>query len=566
MSKAAEQATMDPFGLCGSTVADKYRIGSLVGAGGFGVVYRGTHTAFGEPIAVKCLHVSDQLQAKEREELLRKLQEEGAVLHRLSKRCAAIVQALDVGAMTTPAGQWVPYLVLEWLDGETLAEHLASRRAARSHCSLDEAIELLNPAAEALALAHRQGIAHRDVKPENLFLSHIDGESTTKVLDFGIAKVLASESAFTASPAATQDRPTAFTPRYGAPEQFDKRLGATGPWTDVFALGLILVELVIGERALSGDDPTQLYVSATNPRRRPTLRACGVPTSDAIEAVLAKALAIEPHDRYADASGFWQALQDAVASSPKVTAPVGLDSERALALEHAATVPSGAATASSAPTVTSLGEATAGPTAPAAGARPARDREDFEVGVIALASQGVDLTVANVVARLGVKPQTATTWLDALVAEGRLSRQHEPRRDLLLYSVRGLTVPQPASPRRLDRWQEMLLGLLQIDMSIEATVDPDKRKSVPLGVAAGLFLPGVGLVYAAPLFSTILVLVFGALGIGALGKVPFLGAVLSLVATGIFALASAALGGAYTWHYNRHGKRTPLRALRYRKR
>jgi len=259
----------DPFGLCGTTIDDKYRVNAVIGAGGFGVVYRGVHTGFGEPIAVKCLKISSDLDAKARDKLLTRLQDEGRVLHRLSKASSGIVQALDVGAVTTEAGQWVPYLVLEWLEGETLAEHMAARKAnGDGPYDISQAIELLEPAARALAVAHRQKVAHRDVKPENIYLTQVSGQRTLKVLDFGIAKVLSQHAVFTAAPAATQPSATAFTPLYGAPEQFNKKRGATGPWTDVFALALIFVELATGERALHGDDATQLYIAAADPASR----------------------------------------------------------------------------------------------------------------------------------------------------------------------------------------------------------------------------------------------------------------------------------------------------------
>src|SRR5262245_23883052 len=238
----------DPFQLCGTTIEGKYRIASVVGDGGFGVVYRGVHKGFGELIAVKCLKLPSALDEKQREDLLEQLRDEGRLLHRLSKVTSGIVQALDVGAFTTAADVWVPYLVLEWLEGETLAEHL-STRAARGDApyALADAIALLEPAARALAVAHKQKIAHRDVKPPNLFVTEVSGARTLKVLDFGIAKVLTET---TAQLEATKQGPSAFTPRYGAPEQFNKQRGASGPWTDVFALALILVEVVTGKKAL----------------------------------------------------------------------------------------------------------------------------------------------------------------------------------------------------------------------------------------------------------------------------------------------------------------------------
>ena len=306
----------DPFDLIGTTIEGKYRVASVIGDGGFGVVYRGVHTGFGELIAIKCLKIPTNLDEKHRQDLLEGLRDEGRLLHKLSKATPGIVQALDVGAMTTPAGAWVPYLVLEWLEGETLGELMRHREEqGLGGMPIAEAIELLTPAARALAVAHQHKIAHRDVKPANLFVTKVGDKRTVKVLDFGIAKVL-TDTTITEALAVTRQGPSAFTPRYGAPEQFNKQRGASGPWTDVFALALILVELSTGRRALDGDDPTQLYVASADPTLRPTLRGRGLDVPDEIEAVISKALHVEPKYRYGDAGEMWDALTQAAGVSP----------------------------------------------------------------------------------------------------------------------------------------------------------------------------------------------------------------------------------------------------------
>jgi serine/threonine-protein kinase len=194
-----------------------------------------------------------------------------------------------------------------------------------------EAIALIEPAARALAVAHAQKIAHRDVKPANLFVTAVGGTRTLKVLDFGIAKVLTEHSSFTEALAATRAGPTAFTPRYGAPEQFNKQRGATGPWTDVFALGLIFVEMVSGRKALEGDDPTELYIIAADPSMRPTPRARGAEVPEAVERVIARALSVEPKHRFADAGAFWEALSAAVGQDAGKGMPVRTSSAPSLA-------------------------------------------------------------------------------------------------------------------------------------------------------------------------------------------------------------------------------------------
>jgi hypothetical protein len=120
--------------------------------------------------------------------------------------------------------------------------------------------------------------------------------------------------------------------------------------------------------------------------------------------------------------------------------------------------------------------------------------------------------------------------------------------------------------RLQQRWTAaapLVLRALQIDPSIEPTVAPEKRKSVPVGALLGLFLPGIGLVYAAPVLTALVVLVCGAIPAGLLEGVPVVGGLLSGLAWLVLALVSSVLGGTYVWHYNRHGKRTALRALRY---
>ena len=605
----------DPYRLCGTSVDGKYRVESVVGTGGFGVVYRGVHGAFGEPIALKVLRLPPGLDDAGRASLLRTLQEEGAILHRLSKRSSAIVQALDVGAMTTPSGDWVPYLVLEWLEGETLAAHLAERRKrGRGGMPLSEALDLLEPVAAALGLAHRQRVAHRDVKPHNIFLAHDDEGRQVKVLDFGIAKVLAAHAAFTASPSATRPSPSAFTPQYGAPEQFDKRRGATGPWTDVYALALVVVEALSGEPALVGDDPLQLYVASCDGDRRPTPRQAGVRTSRAVEAVFERALAMEPSARFADASAFWTALCGAArakkdrpsgegSSAPAARASrgeacdteefvvrrgielsgephgevasdteasPGADGDPSPSIEAAAEPPSHARTAtapaSSAAPSSELPQsegASSSARDPTTGS-PVTTYSRFEVGVIELASAGIAVTAPNMVAKLGVELWEAEQWLERMVDRGTIEPADDAPGGVRAYRVRGLTLA-PAPPSlavRLGPLRTQLFAWLAIDMAEPETVDEKKRKRFDVGVAVGALMPGVGLIYAAPFWSTLMALVLGGLAVGWAGSLPVVGFVLRFLAPLLFAVGSGALAAVYVWHYNRAGKRTSLHAAR----
>src|SRR5262245_45133913 len=99
----------DPFGWVGNTIADKYAIAEVAGAGAFGVVYRGTHLGMEVPIAVKCLKIAAVLPEADRRSVLA----EARVLYQLSKRTPHVVQAIDVGAAESPTGDWTPYIVME---------------------------------------------------------------------------------------------------------------------------------------------------------------------------------------------------------------------------------------------------------------------------------------------------------------------------------------------------------------------------------------------------------------------------------------------------------------------
>jgi formylglycine-generating enzyme required for sulfatase activity len=310
------QSRRDPLGISGTLIADKYRIAYAVGEGGFSVVYLAEHTIWRQPVAIKCFKVLANAPEDQREGLLDGFIQEGKLMASLSSRSAAIVQARDVGTFTTPDGQWLPYMVLEWLDGKPLDLVLYEEgRAGLPARAIHEVLALLEPAAAALEIAHSRGIAHRDIKPANFFVMGDPRgmEAYVKVLDFGIAKVMADHAAVAASMAQTGTEITAFTPNYGAPEQFSRTHGATGPWTDVFAMALILVEMLRGgSPALEGNDLIQLAIASRDPGRRPTPRAFGLQVTDAVEQVFTYALAISPGDRYRTMGQLWAALHQAV--------------------------------------------------------------------------------------------------------------------------------------------------------------------------------------------------------------------------------------------------------------
>ncbi|MBI5537566.1 MAG: SUMF1/EgtB/PvdO family nonheme iron enzyme [Deltaproteobacteria bacterium] len=314
---ALDTGAPDPLGLCGRQIEGKYRVEALIGEGGNSFVYRAQHLIWQRPVALKCFK-AERVPAATfqlwREAFIR----EGRLLSELSSRHTAIVQARDVGTLTLPSGAQILFLVLEWLDGVPL-DLLLERETLDSipPRDLHAAIALLDDAAEALAMAHRMLVVHRDLKPENLIVMDGDTpEPRIKVLDFGIAKVMCENEEFAIALRHTTRMIGAFTPTYGAPEQFSRSHGATGPWTDVYSFALVVLEVLRGGvPALQGESVVELAVASCHPSRRPTPRTLGIPASDRVEAVFAKAVAIDPGQRYPSMREFWDALDVAANES-----------------------------------------------------------------------------------------------------------------------------------------------------------------------------------------------------------------------------------------------------------
>ena len=301
----------DPFGLIGTVLENRYRVDACVGEGGFGVVYRATHTVFAKQVAIKLLKVPAHFVADARASFVRKFVREGQLVAGLSEAHPAVVRILDVGVATL-AGLGVPYLALEWLDGQTLDAHVQQRGPLGEA----ELLELLAPVVDALGKAHAgaagQVIAHRDIKPQNLFVTTgLGGRRALRVLDFGIAKVMQDGDDATSRATGATSTFTAFSPPFGAPEQFNPDdIGATGPATDVHALGLVVGYALTGRPPYRGKNALQMAMEALG-SKRPTPRALGATVSDALEAVCARALAVMPGERYPTAGELGAALRAA---------------------------------------------------------------------------------------------------------------------------------------------------------------------------------------------------------------------------------------------------------------
>jgi serine/threonine protein kinase len=314
----------DPVNVIGCVVGE-YVITDLIGQGGMAAVYRARHTTNGTLHAVKCIPFHGNKESA-RAQFQRAFEREARLLELLCTKTSRVPRFLLSRSISSHHGTDVGCIVMELMTGKTLRDHIAANPGGME---IVQAVSLLEPIVEALAYAHRvlqaelEGrlIAHLDLKPENIFLKGEFEEPT--LIDLGVARRIAADPS---ARSATTFSSMAFTPLYGAPEQFvPVHHGELSARTDVFALALVLVELVTGKVALVGapfealeDDglADRARRAALDPGRRPTLRALGVACSDAVDAVLTRALAVTAAERFDDVVDFWLALSRSIEHNP----------------------------------------------------------------------------------------------------------------------------------------------------------------------------------------------------------------------------------------------------------
>lgn len=327
----------DPFGFVGHVLEAQFRVDAVGGEGGFSVVYRGFHLGLGEPVAIKCLKLPPSVGGALGDMFIQRFRDESRLLYKLSQGNLHIVRSIAAGAALAPATHAVvPYMVLEWLDGRSVASEVDERhgRGMRGR-GLEGAVHLMAGAADALSYAHSQGVVHRDLNPGNFMIVETPQGPTVKVLDFGVAKVLHDSTLALGQRAATVGHVRIFAPGYGAPEQFDHDLGPVGPWSDVYSFALVILEVARDQAVITGEHLGEYAQKAVDPKLRPTPRAVGLSVTDEVEAVFARAVALRPTDRYPDVRTFFSALRAAlqaegegptrvaIAPSLQATLPIG---------------------------------------------------------------------------------------------------------------------------------------------------------------------------------------------------------------------------------------------------
>jgi serine/threonine-protein kinase len=362
---------------------ETYRIVRRIGRGGMGEVYEATHARLSGRYAVKLLLGEMVTEAEAFARFRREAEVTSALRH------PNIVQVIDFNR----TADGTPYLVMEFLEGAELSRALEQERTL----SVPRVVSILRQTVSGLTAAHRRGIVHRDLKPENLFLTRVDGDDQeiVKILDFGISKVKEATTKLTCETAVFGTAP------YMSPEQAQGHGEQIDARSDQFSLGTIAYQMLAGEPAFRGSSVPAIVFQVVFEEPRP-LEEVNPAIPPALAAVVRRAMAKKPAERYATVRDFFQAFATAAGVQEDEPAPAPTYPKRAeipdgapsndptaLVVFADARAPSGAAAlASSATSLGLTGELLPTPTpTPTSGGR---GRRALVVGLgVAIAAAGV---------------------------------------------------------------------------------------------------------------------------------------------------------------------------------
>lgn len=271
---------------------ERYELFGVIGEGGMGIVYEGKHVALGRKVAVKILGEEFSAVDQATQRFMQEAQIAGSLGH------PNICEVTDVGS----TADGLPYMVMQYLEGRVLSDLIEeSEKGLSANRALDIIVQMLL----ALQVAHEAGIVHRDLKPENIFLTRMgDRADFVKILDFGISKVVGARAEDLKKLTATGM--VLGTPYYMAPEQAagEKQLDVR---VDIYAVGVLLFELLVGHPPYEADSYNELIVKIVN-EPVPKVRAHNPNVTKKLDRVVYKAMAKDRERRYDNARDFREAL------------------------------------------------------------------------------------------------------------------------------------------------------------------------------------------------------------------------------------------------------------------
>lgn len=287
-----------------TVIAGKYRIERRIARGGMGSVYLATHELMNRKVAIKLLH-EDLGEQDQSEVFFKRFLREARATSQLQHPNAVMIY--DFGLENE-----IPYLAMQYIDGRNISAILADS----GPFLIQRAMPLFEQICSAIQAAHKLTIAHRDIKPDNIIIQTSEqGVESAHVLDFGIAKAM--EGSNTMVGAMTAVGKTVGTPRYMSPEQALGR--EVDLRTDVYSLGIVLYEMLVGDIPFSADTPVQLMYEHLNSEPKPLPSSLNLPSE--FEKILFKALAKEPDARFNSPMDLANALKNTLDSSQETNQP-----------------------------------------------------------------------------------------------------------------------------------------------------------------------------------------------------------------------------------------------------